>query len=140
MRKEFRVPLTVFAAMMGPIFAVLALLALGVMGRADAQQTNGVTNTAPLPIHGFGSLSASATTSTPLSTLTIGPNSLPWPTVPSLVYVLNQTAGTLYVCPLGGTCSTAGIWVLSGNAYGFFNMSTNATVYAASAGTVQAQW
>lgn len=107
---------------------------------ADAQQTS-IVATAPPQIHGFGSLSINATTSTLLSTLTVGPNSVPWPTVTSQVFVINQTSGTIYVCPLGGTCSsTTGIWILSGNAYGFNGMATTATVYAANAGTVQAQW
>lgn len=122
----------------------LILGAAAILHRALAQQTSGVTNVAPLPTHGFGSLSISATTSTLLSTTTVGPNSTPWPLVPSLVYFINQTAGTCYVCPLAGTCGASGapegIWVLSGNAYGFFQMSTNATAYCASSGTVQAQW
>ena len=106
---------------------------------ADAQQT-GVVSIAPPQIHGFGSLSIGGTTSTLLNTLTVGPNSTPWPPVTSQVFILNNTSGILYVCPLGGTCSTAGIQIAAGNAYGFNGMATNATAYAASAGSVQAQW
>lgn len=104
--------------------------------------TGGVVSTTPAPVKGFGTLSAT-NASTLLSTLTAGPSSGTWPTVPGQVYVMNSvgSGGLIYVCPLGGTCSASvGIPISAGNAYGFYEPSTSMTVFAVSTATVIAQW
>lgn len=91
---------------------------------------------------GFGTL-ALTNASTLLSTLTVGPNSPAWPASLGQVYVLNDSAsaGNVYVCPLGGTCTTAnGLELTPGRSWSFYRFSTNATVIAATTATVQVQW
>lgn len=118
-------------------FSILACLA----GTAHAQlQTP--TTTAPPPVSGFGTLSATAA-STLLSTLTAGPNSSVWPLLPKQIFVMNApgSAGVVYVCPKGGTCSASvGIPIAAGYSYGFYQPATAMTVFAASTATVVAQW
>lgn len=101
----------------------------------------GVVSTAPA-IQGFGTLAAT-NASALLSTLTPGPNSAAWPAVPGQIYVINSasSAGLIYLCPKGGTCSAAvGIPISAGNAYGVYQGATTMTVIAASTATVVAQW
>ena len=93
-------------------------------------------------VTGFGTLSAT-NASTLLSTLTTGPNSAVWPTVPGMVYVINasNSAGIVYACPLGGTCVAAtGIPIAPGGWYGFYKPATAMTVIAATTASVSAQW
>lgn len=81
--------------------------------------------------------------STLLSTLALIPNSAAWPTKPLALIVLNEaaSAGNLYVCPLGGTCTIAnGFELVPGRSWTFPNPSTNATAIAASTAKLQAQW
>lgn len=100
-------------------------------------------------LNGFGSLTLSATTSTLLSTLTANSTGAVWPSTatkapPGPAIVFNWTAGILYVCPLGGTCSasgaTEGMQITAGNAFQFPVMTSTATVYAASSGAIQVSW
>jgi hypothetical protein len=107
-----------------------------------AASFTGSVVTAPAAVKGFGTLAATSA-STALSTVTAGPNSAVWPTSPAQLYVINSpaSAGTVYVCPLGGTCSASvGIPVPAGGAYGFYQAATGMTVFAASTATVVAQW
>jgi hypothetical protein len=97
-------------------------------------------STGPAAVQGFGSL-AVTNSSVLISTLTLGPNSGAWP--PSTVtYLTNDgaSAGYLYICPLGGSCGTTGVKLAIGQPYGFRNLSPNATAYAASTATLDAQW
>lgn len=96
------------------ILALLALLASGaVAGTAlfpsDARaQTTVIT---PAPLSGYGTLSVLAA-SIALSTTTLGPNSPAFPMsgLPNRYLEVRNSgasANVLYVCPLGGTCTTA---------------------------------
>ena len=90
--------------------AVLAFSAL--ISNAHAQQASQPVG--PAAIAGFGTLAVS-TSSILLSTATVGPNSTTFPggNLPNRQIVIRNSsasAGLLYVCPLGGTCSaTVGI-------------------------------
>lgn len=100
------------------------------------------TSSGPPAVAGFGTLAVS-TSSVQMSTLTTGPSSAVWPTAPGLVYIVNSpvSSGLLYVCPLGGSCTTSnGIPIAAGGAYGFYKPSTAMTVIAASSATAVAQW
>jgi hypothetical protein len=75
--------------------------------------------------------------------MTADPNSAAWPTVPGMMLVINDatSAGTIYVCPLGGTCTVAnGIPLLAGQSYGVYKPATAMTAIAASTATVKMQW
>ena len=116
----------------------LALLLALVAGAGESR----AQTPPPQQIKGFGTLSVS-TSSVSLSTLTPGPGSPAWPFGPNLIYIINATgsAGTLFVCPLGGTCSSSvGIPLAAGTAYGFVAPSTNVTVISTSTSTAVAQW
>lgn len=88
----------------------IAALAFSVLAsNAMAQQASQPVG--PAVIAGFGTLAVS-TSSILLSTATVGPNSTTFPggNLPNRqIIVRNSTssAGVLYVCPLGGTCSAA---------------------------------
>lgn len=101
-----------------------------------------VTTTAPA-ILGFGTL-AVTNSSALVSTATAGPNSAVWnATPPGAVYVLNDaaSAGNLYVCPLGGTCSaTVGLELAPGRSWGFYKPAATMTVFATTTATGQFQW
>jgi hypothetical protein len=91
---------------------------------------------------GFGTIAAT-TASVQVSTMTLGPQSNTWPPSPKTVYVMNAagSAGLLYVCPLGGTCSaTTGIPISPGAAYGFAGPASTMTLVAASTATVWVQF
>jgi hypothetical protein len=129
----------------------LALLATPAFAQSTATRevpgyldTNGNFHQSQFVLNGFGTLSVSATTSTLLSTITANSSGTAWPAQPGPSVVANFTAGILYVCPFGGTCSasgaTEGLQLAAGTAYQFPVMSTNATVYAASAGAIQVTW
>jgi hypothetical protein len=94
-------------------------------------------------VTGFGTLAAT-NASASISTMTLGPNSAAWPPPqPTNVYVSNATtsAGLLYVCPLGGTCTVAnGIPIAPGASYGFARPAGAMTVIAATTATVWTQW
>lgn len=101
---------------------------------AMAQPETGVT--------GFGTL-AVTNSSTLASTMTVGPTSGVWPSTPQMVYVLNDasSAGSLFVCPLGGTCTAAnGLELTAGRSWGFLRPSLNMTMIAATTATVQFAW
>lgn len=95
----------------------------------------------PWYITGFGTLAVS-NSSVLLSTMTAGPNSGVWPTAPQMMYVTNAPGGgILYVCPLGGTCSSSvGIPIAAGSSYGFFRPAATMTVISASTSTAVPQW
>jgi len=102
----------------------------------------GTVTVAPPGIVGFGTLAVTAA-STLGSTLTLGPNSGAWSATPGLLVVLNDagSAGNLYVCPIGGTCSAAnGLELTPGRSWSFYAPSTNLTVIAATTATAQFQW
>jgi hypothetical protein len=97
---------------------------------------------APPGLVGFGTLSVTAA-STLASTLALGPNSGLWSTTPGLMVVLNDvnSAGNLYVCPIGGTCTAAnGLELTPGRSWSFYAPATTMTVIAASTATAQFQW
>ncbi len=98
------------------------------------------TSATAAPVVGFGNLTPAATTSTLISSVTLGPNSGSWPVVPGQVWISNLTTGILYVCPLGGTCGTSGLPILAGSSFGIFMGTTAMTVYAATSGLVGVQW
>jgi len=102
-----------------------------------------VGQTVPPAIQGYGTL-AVTNSSALVSTLTVGPNSQAWQTTtPGLVFVLNDTvsAGNIYVCPLGGACTTAnGLELIPGRSWAFYRPAATMTVIATSTGTVQIQW
>jgi hypothetical protein len=93
--------------MIRPALALLALLAAA--GAAQAQtQPQAIS---PAPLTGYATLSVLAA-SLALSTATAGPNSPAFPAsaLPNrYIEVRNAaaSANTLFVCPLGGTCTTA---------------------------------
>ena len=90
-------------------------------------------------VKGFGTLTVSSSSAL-VSTLTIGPNSAAWPTVPGWVNFVNAGAAVIYVCPLGGTCATTtGIPIQVGATLPVFGPATTATVIGTT-GTLVAQW
>ena len=121
------------------ICLLLGMLMLPAVGRA---QTTVVT---PPPAVGYGSLAVTGSSATILADLTTGPGSAVWPPPPgSVVYVINPSGsgGTVYVCPVGSTptCTTNGVPVPAGTAYGFFRMSPTATVIGSTSLTAAVQW
>lgn len=102
----------------------VALLALLLPCAALAQPTQSTMIT-PAPLSGFGTLSV-ATTSIAVSTATVGPNSAVFPFASlgnRYLEVRNSvgSASTLYVCPLGGTCSsTVGVPLATGETKTWF--------------------
>ena len=94
-------------------------------------------------VAGFGTLAAT-TASVAVSSMTLGPNSATWPPSQATnVFVINaaSSAGNLYVCPLGGTCSaTNGIPIVPGASYGFARPAASMTVVAQSTATVWVQF
>ena len=99
----------------------------------------------PSPQNGFGTLSVS-NSSINVSTVSTGPNSNSWkmPLFGNLV-ILNESgsAGAVYVCPLGGVCTSAnGLPVPVGTAV-TFNLggsSVSPTIIAGSTATVWIGW
>lgn len=92
------------------------------------------------PVKGFGTLAVTASSAL-VSTLTTGPNSAVWPTAPGMVQFINEGATVVFLCPLGGTCSTTtGIPMVAGSTLPIFNPSTSATAVDATTGTLVAQW
>lgn len=117
----------------------LSFAALLMAGAALAQ-----TVSVPQPLTGFGTL-AVTNTSALLSTLTAGTNSPAWPagTAGTMIYVVNSpaSAGLMYLCPLGGTCTAAaGIPIAVGSAFGCSRCAPTMTVIAATTATAIAQW
>ena len=87
---------------------ILTLIALFLPAAALAQSSTVIT---PPSVTGYATLSVLAA-SIPLSTATLGPNSPAFPVsgLPGrYIDVRNSpgSANTLFVCPLGGTCTTA---------------------------------
>lgn len=92
------------------------------------------------PVKGFGTL-AVTTASALVSTATLGPNSAAWPATPGMVTFINEGATVLFLCPLGGTCTTTtGIPMAVGQSLPIFNPSTSATVVDVSTGTLAVTW
>ena len=124
--------------------AIAALLGIVWGGAAIAQ-----TSTVPAPLAGFGTLTV-VNASALLSTLTVGPTDGTLPRLPvfppsqmQMIYVINSpsSAGILYLCPLGGTCSaTVGIPIAVGSSYGCFRCLPSMTVIAATTATAIGQW
>lgn len=93
-------------------------------------------------IVGFGTL-AVTNASALASTMTLGVNSGTWSTTPAIVDVTNDpaSAGILYVCPKGGTCTSANsIAVQVGQSFRFSGPATTMTFIAASTATAQVQF
>ena len=93
---------------MRKLFLGAALLAT-LAGAAEAQTVP--TPTVPSSLSGFGTLSVLAA-SLAVSTLTLGPNSAVYPTggLPNRYMTIRNSpasANTVFVCALGGTCTTA---------------------------------
>lgn len=139
-------------ALIAGVFATTSAHAAETIACLDAtNQPQTVSPTYPCPVQsaatapavkGFGTLSASAA-SARLSTLTADGAGVVWPTTPGMVYVINASgsAGVVYVCPLGGTCSAAtGLPIAPGGWYGFYKPASTMTVIAATTATVSAQW
>lgn len=117
------------------------LLLLATLSPVCAQQV--ITGVPPV-IVGYGTLSV-ANSSILASTMTAGPSSATWPPTNNagVVFVLNDSAsaGNLYVCPLGGACTTSnGLELIPGRSWGFYKPSTAMTVIATSTATAQFQW
>lgn len=115
------------------------LICMGGTGGSSSGGTSGGITTTPPAVLGFGTL-AVTNSSALASTMTAGPNSAVWPTVPGMLYVLNDAAsnGTLYVCPLGGTCSaTVGLELTPGRSWGFYKPATTMTVFTPTTATAQ---
>lgn len=123
----------------------LALLAVLACGTARAQ-----TVITPAPINGYATL-AVLTASLSLSTATLGPNSPAFPVsaLPSKYIEIRNaaaSAGTLFVCPLGGTCTAAvGVPLAVGESKTWSVPSANGqftspTVIAASTATAIVSW
>jgi hypothetical protein len=122
---------------MSVVYRTLALL-LALMAPAAAQVPG------QQPPLGFGSLAVTGSSTTISSILTTGPNSAAWPPPGGgLTWVLNppSSGGTIYVCPVGSiACTTNGVPVPAGTAYGFRNISSNATVIGSTSLTAAVQW
>jgi len=87
----------------------LALALLFMAGTAQAQQQPQPIS--PAALTGYGTLSV-LLVSIPLSGATVGPNSAAFPTgnLPNRYITVKNAIGSanpLFVCPLGGTCTTA---------------------------------
>jgi hypothetical protein len=94
---------------------------------------------------GFGSLAVTGSSSTITSIITAGANSAAWPPgANNHVWIINPTGsgGTVYVCPIGSTptCTTNGVPVPAGTAYGFTNASATMTVIGSTTLTAAVQW
>lgn len=118
------------------------LICMGGTGGSSSGGTSGGITTTPPAVLGFGTL-AVTNSSALASGATAGPNSAVWPTTPGMLYVLNDaaSAGNLYVCPLGGTCSaTVGLELTPGRSWGFYKPATTMTVFATTTATGQFTW
>jgi hypothetical protein len=124
-------------------FALAALFCAPAM----AQPTSTVT---PAAITGFGTLAVLAA-SIPLSGLTLGPNSTAFPTgnLPNRQIEVKNAAGSvnvLFVCPMGGTCTTAnGIPLNIGESKTWYLLATQGqlvspTVISGGTATAVASW
>lgn len=119
---------------------IAGLLWLFLTGAAYSQ-----TAVTPPAYTGCGVVSAT-NASALVSTMTMCPtaqtNVPPWPSTPQMVYVINSeaSAGALFVCPNGGTCTSGGIRIPASQAYGFLRPSAAMTVIAATTATVTVQW
>jgi hypothetical protein len=142
------------------IFRVLCLLAMLLPATARAQSVNiycltGVGSTGnpswqPCPATGqlialgFGSLAVTASSQAISAALTTGPNSAAWPPPANdLTWIINPTGsgGTVYVCPIGpSACTTNGVPIPAGSAYGFHSISATATIIGSTTVTAAAQW
>ena len=136
---------------------ILAFAFAALCGAAQAQTANQVTpgyittacsGVSPCfvptggaaPVSGFGTLAVTSASAL-VSTATKGPSSANWPTAPGMVSFINAGSSVLFLCPLGGTCTTtAGIPIAVGATLSLFNPSTAATVVDATTGTLVAQW
>ena len=126
------------------IALVLAMLTASVPSFGQGTQP---TTIYPPVTAGYGTLSVS-TSSIAVSTLTAGPNSPSYPTgllLPSrFLSVRNSigSAGVLYVCLYGGTCTAAvGTPLAIGESKTWtLNGTTSPTVIAASTATLVAEW
>ena len=126
----------------------IAALAFSVLASsALAQSTQQIV---PATLAGFGTLAVS-TSSILLSTATVGPNSTTFPggNLPGRqIIVRNSTAsaGVLYICPLGGTCSaTVGIPLAIGetktfNVQAVAGILPSISVIAVSTATAVSEW
>jgi hypothetical protein len=118
---------------MKTILLTAAALMLGFPALAQTQPV------LPTITNGFGTLSATSA-SAAVSTVTVGVNSNIWVTPPHGNIVIQNaktSAGVLYVCMLGGTCTSAG-WPLSPGDIITFNIggrTTSPTVIAATTAT-----
>jgi hypothetical protein len=98
------------------IIAAAGLVLLPVLACAQPTVVQPIT---PPPLTGYATLSVLAA-SLALSTATVGPNSPAFPVsgLPSRYLEVRNSVGsasTLYVCPLGGTCSsTVGVPLATG--------------------------
>jgi hypothetical protein len=101
--------------------------------------------TGQLPTLGYGSLAVTGSSATITNIITAGPGSVAWPpAATNKVWIINPTGsgGTVYVCPIGSTptCTTNGVPVPAGSAYGFANVSVTMTVIGGTSLTAAVQW
>jgi hypothetical protein len=126
----------------------LALALLFMAGTAHAQQAPQAIS--PAPLVGYGTLSV-LLVSIPISGATLGPNSAPFPTgnLPNKYINVKSATGAanpLFVCPLGGTCTTAnGIPLAAGESQTWMIVVSNGqfvspTVITAGAATAIVSW
>lgn len=102
---------------------------------------------APQVMNGFGTVSV-VNASALISTVTVGPNSTAFPasTLPNQTFSIRNSvssAGVLYVCPLGGTCTTAvGIPLAVGEVktWGIGGRTVVPSVIAVTTATAVVEW
>lgn len=122
----------------------LASLVIGGAFIASAYAQVGVPSL-PTIQNGYGQLSVS-NSSINVSTVTTSPNSAAWamPLFGNLViYNMSSSAGAVYICPKGGTCSSSvGLEVKPGGSATFAlgGATTSPTIIAASTATVFVGW
>lgn len=124
----------------------LTCMALALMALASPSRAQNFTIIIPPTLNGYGVLAVVAA-SVAISTVTPGTNSAPFPTGGLPGRTLNVknaigSAGVLYVCPLGGTCSAAvGIPLAQGESQTWaVSSALSVTVIAATTATAVASW
>lgn len=126
-----------------PLSSLALLAGLSISAQAQTGQV-----ILPPAVNGYGTIAAT-NSSVSITTVTVSPGSPAFPTGAALplngtFWVKNalSSAGVLYVCPKGGTCTSAGIPLAAGEAWGFNlgGATTMPTVIAASTATAVIQW
>jgi hypothetical protein len=128
----------------------LALAILLVLAGTPAHAQQAPQAISPAPLVGYGTLSV-LLVSIPISGATLGPNSAAFPTgnLPNKYITVKSATGAanpLFVCPLGGTCTTAnGIPLAAGESQTWMLAAPNGqfvspTVITAGTATAIVSW